>query len=78
MSSRISKRKKSLAEKEAERAELREKNKRMSDQLAAMPRTTSMLERFTKWRVITRHTVCIGFGQRNPRSFFRKEWFGLL
>ncbi len=57
MSSRISKRKKSLAEKEAERAELREKNKRMSDQLAAMPRTTSMLERFTKWRVIT--YVCL-------------------
>ena len=53
MSSRISKRKKSLAEKEAERAELREKNKRMSDQLAAMPRTTRMLERFTRWRVIS-------------------------
>lgn len=53
MSSKISKKKKSLAEKEAERAELREKNK----QLAAMPRTASMLERFTKWRMIT--YVCL-------------------
>ena len=57
MSSKISKKKKSLAEKEAERAELREKNKQLSDQLAAMPRTASMLERFTKWRVIT--YVCL-------------------
>ncbi len=57
MSSRISKKKKSLAEKEAEKAEIRERNRQLSDQLAAMPRTGGMLERFTKWRMIT--YVCI-------------------
>lgn len=57
MSSKISKKKKSLAEKEAGRAELQEKNKQLSDQLAAMPRNGSMLERFTKWRVIS--YVCL-------------------
>lgn len=57
MSSKISKKKKSLAEKEAERAEIREKNKQLSDQLAAAPRTAYMMERFTKWRLIS--YVCL-------------------
>ena len=53
MSSKINKKKKSREEKEAAKAELRERNRQMSDQLAAMPRTGSMLERFTKWRMIS-------------------------
>lgn len=53
MSSKISRKRKSLAEKEAAKAEVRERNRELSDQLAAMPRTGSMLERFTKWRLIT-------------------------
>ncbi len=53
MSSKINKKKKSREEKEVAKAELRERNRQMSDQLAAMPRTGSMLERFTKWRMIS-------------------------
>ncbi len=58
MSSKIKRKKKSLEEKEAAKAELRERNRQLSDQLSAMPRTgSSMLERFTKWRMIT--YVCV-------------------
>lgn len=57
MSSKISKKKKSLEEKEAAKTELHERNQQLKKQLAAAPRQRSVLEGFTKWRMIT--YVCI-------------------
>ncbi len=53
MSSKVSKKKKSSAEKLEERSELRERNQKLKEELAAMPRKSNTLEKLSKWRVAT-------------------------
>lgn len=53
MSSKVSKKKKSLSEQQGQSTDLKERNRQLREELAAMPQPRGVLEGFTKWRMVT-------------------------
>jgi hypothetical protein len=52
MSSKVGRKKKSSAEKSEQRSELKERNQKLKEELAA-PRQPNVLDKLSKWRVAT-------------------------
>ena len=53
MSSKVGRKKKSSAEKSEQRSELKERNQKLKEELAAAPRQPNVLDKLSKWRVAT-------------------------
>ena len=53
MSSKVGRKKKSSAERLERRSELKERNQKLKKQLETMLRQTNIMEKFSKWRLVT-------------------------